>query len=126
MTATEPTLRRVRAVVGTAGIQQLTVVDVRQVLRAVLFGGQQPAGWRDRAACADTDPAVFYPRPGPRAAAAVTRAKRICAGCPVRRECLADVMGWEQHSHRHGVVGGLSARERHALHTAARTGEDAA
>lgn len=74
MTRTEPTLRRVRAVVGTAGVEQLTVADVRQVLRAVLFHGQQPPGWRDRAACAETDPALFYPRPGPRAAATVNRA----------------------------------------------------
>jgi transcription factor WhiB len=119
MTPTEPTLRRVRAVIGTAGVEQLTVADVRQVLRALLFDGQQPPAWRDRAACADSDLELFFPRPGPHAAATVNRAKRICVGCPVRAECLADVMGWEQHSQRHGVIGGLSARERQALHVAA-------
>jgi len=126
MTRTEPTLRRVRDVIGGAGVEQLTVADVRQVLRALLFNGQQPPAWRNRAACADSDPALFFPRPGPHAAATVNRAKQICAGCPVRADCLADVMGWEQQSHRHGVIGGLSARERQAAHVAAQSKDGAA
>jgi len=63
---------------------------------------------------------------GPRAAAAANQAKRICAGCPVRAARLADVMAWEQPTYRHGVVGGLSARERQALHRATRAREVAA
>jgi WhiB family redox-sensing transcriptional regulator len=126
MTRTEPTLHRARAVIGSAGAEQLTVTDVRQVLRALLFDGQRPPAWRNRAVCADSDPALFFPGPRPHAAATANRAKRICAGCPVRVECLADVMAWEQPGHRHGVVGGLSARERRALHKTGRIEEGAA
>ncbi|WP_428511026.1 WhiB family transcriptional regulator [Pseudonocardia sp.] len=74
--------------------------------------------WRLRAACAapGTDPEVFFPiDTGPAGEQAVTRAKAVCAGCPVRVECLADVMGSEDPAERFGVCGGLSADERAAL-----------
>ena len=43
-----------------------------------------PAPWTVDAACADADPAVFFIDHGRPAAPA----KAICAGCPVRAECL--------------------------------------
>jgi hypothetical protein len=42
------------------------------------------AGWQDRAACRDVDPALFFPETG----ANGTEAKQICAGCAVRKPCL--------------------------------------
>jgi WhiB family transcriptional regulator, redox-sensing transcriptional regulator len=42
--------------------------------------------WRDSALCAQTDPAIFFPEVGDSAA----EAKRICSGCEVRAECLAN------------------------------------
>ena len=39
-------------------------------------------------------------------------ARRVCAGCPVRLECLDYALGW---SIRHGLWGGLSPKERAAL-----------
>jgi hypothetical protein len=78
-------------------------------------------GWRTAALCAQTDPEIFYPiDTGPAGAAAVARAKTVCAGCPVRAECLADVMATEDPAERWGVTGGLSAAERTALHLARR------
>lgn len=85
----------------------------------------EPAGrdWRAAALCAayGTDPEVFYPiDTGPAGELAVARAKRVCAGCPVRAECLTDVMAAEDPAERWGVCGGLSADERTALYLAER------
>lgn len=85
----------------------------------------EPAGrdWRRAAACATPgiDPEIFYPiDTGPAGAQAAARAKQVCAGCPVQRECLADVMATEDPAERWGVTGGLSANERTALHIAQR------
>ncbi|MGE0300119.1 MAG: WhiB family transcriptional regulator [Dehalococcoidia bacterium] len=74
--------------------------------------------WRLRSACAapGVDPEVFFPiDTGPAGEQAVTRAKSICAGCPVRVDCLADVMASEDPAERFGVTGGLSADERAEL-----------
>jgi WhiB family transcriptional regulator, redox-sensing transcriptional regulator len=73
---------------------------------------EQPE-WRERADCLGTDPEAFFPADGERA----TPAKRICSGCEVRDECLADALEVEaaHPSHRYGVWGGLSPEERKAL-----------
>lgn len=57
-------------------------------------------GWQDRAACRDVNPDLFFPAtsdPG-------NEAKRICAGCPVRLQCLRDA---KTRREEHGVWGGL-------------------
>jgi WhiB family redox-sensing transcriptional regulator len=66
--------------------------------------------WLDRAACAGVDSAVFYPEAGGTA----RRARRICAACPVRIDCLQYALDVENDSlrGRHGVWGGLTALER--------------
>jgi WhiB family redox-sensing transcriptional regulator len=108
--------RRLRAVVGTAGVERLGPAGARLVLRELLFDGDGVPIWHRAAACADADPLLFFPDPGPLVAYAVAAAKRICRSCPVRAACLVDVMTWEQPSRRYGVVGGLSVAERHRLH----------
>jgi transcription factor WhiB/Homeodomain-like domain-containing protein len=45
--------------------------------------------WRERAACAEVDPELWFPDRGQGYRAAGAAAKRICAGCPVRAQCLA-------------------------------------
>jgi predicted Fe-S protein YdhL (DUF1289 family) len=40
------------------------------------------------------------------------RAKRICVGCPIRTECLAEALDGR---HEFGVWGGMTERERRAL-----------
>ncbi|HUK68238.1 MAG TPA: WhiB family transcriptional regulator [Streptosporangiaceae bacterium] len=42
--------------------------------------------WKDAALCAQVDPDLWFPADGSSATAATAR--RICAGCPVRAECL--------------------------------------
>jgi WhiB family transcriptional regulator, redox-sensing transcriptional regulator len=68
--------------------------------------------WRLRAACRDVDSAVFFSPDGerdPKRAAREARAKAICAGCPVIRQCATHAI-W--YGERYGVWGGLSERER--------------
>ena len=75
--------------------------------------------WRAHAACRGRDPEWWFPRPG----STGSQALRICAGCPVARDCLAEQMDREggiHHADRHGIWGGLSPRQRYAL---ARKGE---
>lgn len=72
------------------------------------LGLDEPAGWEASALCAQTDPDTFFPEKG----GSTTPAKRVCAACPVRAECLEEAL---QGRERFGIWGGLSERERRAL-----------
>jgi hypothetical protein len=72
------------------------------------------AGWRYGAACLRVDPEIFYPVDERPHSPAVAAAKRVCAGCPVRKICLADVMAGEDPARRWGITGGLTPAERSA------------
>lgn len=76
--------------------------------------------WRSLAACRSADPDLFFPisSSGP-SAAQVAQAKAVCAGCPVRRECLAFALRTQQV---YGIWGGLTEQERHPLTSAVLTG----
>ncbi|HVX44938.1 MAG TPA: WhiB family transcriptional regulator [Mycobacteriales bacterium] len=63
--------------------------------------------WAAQAACKGTDPDELFVQ-----GAAQNRAKRVCAGCPVRTECLADAL---DNRMEFGVWGGMTERERRAL-----------
>lgn len=67
---------------------------------------EQPE-WMASAVCAQTDAELFFPEPGgtPRAA------YRVCAGCPVRKECLDFAI---EHGEM-GVWGGTSDLQRRRL-----------
>lgn len=76
---------------------------------AGLFGlDEQEQEWQERALCAQTDPEAFFPEKG----GSTREAKRICAGCEVRSECLEYAL---EHDERFGIWGGLSERERRKL-----------
>lgn len=66
--------------------------------------------WRERALCAQTDPEEFFPPEG----GASRQAKKTCAVCEVRSECLSWALANDE---RYGVWGGLAERERHRLKT---------
>lgn len=94
---------------------------VRRLLDGLGYTARKVEGWRENAGCAGVDPELFYPEgAGPVVRAQVQAAKRICAGCPVRELCLAEVMGSEDPALRWGVSGGLSAAERAELFAAQR------
>lgn len=63
--------------------------------------------WMDDAACAQTDPDMFFPEKG----GSTRAAKRICGGCDVQETCLEYALATGQQE---GIWGGLSVRERRA------------
>lgn len=69
-------------------------------------------GWRDSALCAQVGGDEFYPDKG----GTTLHAKRVCAACPVRTECLHHAL---TNHEEHGVWGGLAPRERKKLRAAA-------
>ena len=67
--------------------------------------------WRQHAACRGHDPELWFPGKGDHVGAA--RAKAICAGCPVRSDCLADILAARMPAGQtFGIWGGLSEQER--------------
>lgn len=64
--------------------------------------------WQADALCAQTDPESFFPEKG----GSTREAKKICAACDVRAECLEYAL---QNDERFGIWGGLSERERRKL-----------
>jgi WhiB family transcriptional regulator, redox-sensing transcriptional regulator len=75
--------------------------------------------WRERAACRDEDPELFFPLsdqgPGARQA---DEAKAVCARCPVRERCLEYAL---DNGLDHGIFGGLTETERRGLRRRSRT-----
>jgi WhiB family transcriptional regulator, redox-sensing transcriptional regulator len=68
------------------------------------------ASWRLAAACRPTDPELFFPpSESGKAREQIAEAKAICAGCPVRRQCLEFALRTRQ---THGIWGGLTELER--------------
>lgn len=67
--------------------------------------------WRDSALCAQVDTEMFFPEKG----GSTREAKRICATCDVRAQCLQYALDGEE---RFGIWGGKSERERRRLNRA--------
>jgi WhiB family redox-sensing transcriptional regulator len=78
--------------------------------------------WTAAAACRGRDPRVWFPRPHDRFAIEVAR--QVCAGCPVRADCLADAMA--APFDLVGIWGGLTEHERQSLRARAREAASAA
>lgn len=68
---------------------------------------ENPA-WQADAACADEDPELFFAGDED----SIARAKRVCAVCPVRNECLETALAVNE---MHGVWGGMDEHERRRL-----------
>jgi WhiB family redox-sensing transcriptional regulator len=68
-----------------------------------------PENWRAAAACRSADPDLFFlVSDFGMALEQVAEAKAICAGCSVRRECLAFALRTHQI---HGIWGGMTEAE---------------
>ena len=86
-------------------------VDVLKLGVAKAYGSEidgDPLAWQEDALCAQTDPEAFFPEKG----GSTRDAKRICAQCTVRAECLEYAL---KNDERFGIWGGLSERERRRL-----------
>ena len=64
--------------------------------------------WQKEAKCLQAEPDTFFPEKG----GSTREAKRICAQCTVRAECLEYAL---ENEERFGIWGGLSERERRKL-----------
>lgn len=101
-------------------MSDLAALEVlRRLMAARPFEGVEPfdlrwspPAWHELAACRSHPEVTFFPATGQPTAPA----KALCAGCPVRQECLADAL---RDPHRAGVWGGTAPRERAALRAAA-------
>ena len=66
------------------------------------------ANWRSAGACLSADPDLFFPvSPAGPAHKQIIRAKMICAGCAVRRQCLEFAL---THGQTYGIWGGAMGR----------------
>lgn len=70
----------------------------------------QPQPWIAQGACHGKDPDLFFPGQGE----STREAKAVCAGCPVREQCLDYAL---EHGEKFGIWGGTSERERRRLRT---------
>ena len=75
--------------------------------------------WRERAACRNEPPELFFPtaESGLAYRAQVAEAKAVCGRCPVRADCLAEALARIPY----GIAGGLTEHERQRLRTGTRT-----
>lgn len=64
--------------------------------------------WMARGNCADKPPSLFFPSDG----VGVEIARKVCADCPVKMQCLDYALDQRID---HGVWGGTSERERRRL-----------
>ncbi len=77
---------------------------------SLLFGDAEGGqlAWQEQALCAQTDPEAFFPEKG----GSTREAKKVCASCEVRSQCLEYAL---ENDERFGIWGGLSERERRKL-----------
>jgi WhiB family redox-sensing transcriptional regulator len=76
--------------------------------------GMASWGWMESAACRGEDLVLFFGPEGerqPERDIRESRAKAVCAGCPVRADCLSFAMSRPEKS---GLWGGLGEEERHS------------
>jgi len=61
--------------------------------------------WKLEGLCRLVNPDLWFPEKGQNA----TRAKAICAACPVTTQCRTEALATDE---RHGIWGGLSENDR--------------
>ena len=83
-------------------------LGVPGVRRTVVDEDDDALSWQADSLCAQTDPEAFFPEKG----GSTRDAKKICASCDVRAQCLEYALANDE---RFGIWGGLSERERRKL-----------
>lgn len=74
-----------------------------------LMASHSPRDWIELAACAQTDPELFFPTGGQPG----TEGKRVCMGCEVRNECLEYAI--TSPVFLDGIWGGMTPTQRREL-----------
>lgn len=93
---------------GSSERKDPTVDSLDRAIAAPSTVTDEVPSWHSDALCAQTDPEEFFPPPG----GATSRAKRVCAECPVRAACLDHALTYNE---QHGIWGGKTPRERQEL-----------
>lgn len=83
-------------------------LGVPGVRRPFVEDDDSELAWQADSLCAQTDPEAFFPEKG----GSTREAKKICASCEVRQQCLDYALANDE---RFGIWGGLSERERRKL-----------
>ena len=73
---------------------------------------EPPEPWMAEALCAEVGPDMFFPEKG----GSTKDAKRVCAACDVRLQCLEYALKRDEHF---GIWGGVSERDRRKMRGAA-------
>lgn len=95
--------RGCRDVSNAAGRQASKARETARRVLADIFEPIRPRGnWQPYSACRDWPAEMFFPEDGK--LAGVPEAKAVCAGCPVRQECLADGLSYPD---TRGIRGGV-------------------
>jgi hypothetical protein len=81
--------------------------------------------WYEHAACQGDPLEAWFPPTGPGALPAYARARRICAACPVRVECLNEDLNAPHYDRRYGMRAGLMPAARDAVARGELTAEQA-
>ena len=66
--------------------------------------------WYDHALCIGLPTEWFFPEQG--GEASYNNGKRVCAGCPVKAQCLSLAADYVATGDRYGLFGGQSPAER--------------
>lgn len=107
------TMRPVSRLTGTQPLEWDTLTPEQVSVLSRLMSEDLPE-WYQRAACQGLDTRMFFPGKGHNDL--VVASKRVCASCPVRKDCLAEAQSLRDP---YGIYGGLTAREREKLRGAA-------
>jgi hypothetical protein len=76
--------------------------------------GTSSTSWQAQAVCRSVDPELFFPVSERYTEPAVAAARRVCAVCPVRKQCLE----WALTALTAGIAGGLTTDERREIRDA--------
>jgi WhiB family redox-sensing transcriptional regulator len=80
---------------------------------AMVDGGvrlEQVEPMKGRGLCSQADPTIFFPERGGSAG----EAKKICAQCSIREQCLEEALAQSNYND-HGIWGGTTERERRKI-----------
>ena len=92
-----------------AAIHEINLQNSARATANPSLGG----GWQGEAACGPDNAELFLPSERGRTPKEhIERAKRICSGCKVLRECLEDALEKGLNNESDGVLGGMTPRER--------------
>ena len=90
------------------------VRNFQPLVQATSDKGDESKYWRERAACKEMDPDLWFDGGKVQPGSIAIDPYKICASCPVIKECLTDSIETEGSS-GFGIRGGMSANDRRAL-----------